>query len=619
MKKRALSLAMAAIMTLSLAACGGSSTSTTTAAAAAETTAAGGSGETQPAETVSTDAGEKDNVATTGTDLAALARSETTNPNAGQGLYPGTAKKGSITAEVTTMTQMNTILMTYNNEFSIARHGWDCLVKLNAKNEIVPAAAESWEKSDDGMKWTFHLRKGAKWVDSTGKEIGEVKASDFVFAWSELLNPDNAAEYYAFATIFKNAQKYYDYKSGASTEEVKLEDVGMKAVDDYTLEIELENYLPYLLQYLKFEVMSPICQSFYEQVGADKYGTSPENLAFNGPFYMTEWVTENRVTMAKNPTWWDADNVEVEELNFVKYSDTNTKYNAFLGGELDMMDVTGEQRATFESEGYKVTSYIGGYSYFAWVNNTDASDFRSANLRHAVSEALDRQQLIDTVFKNENEVPKCLTLGISGVKTETFADAVVAANGGEKLYPDHADPAKAKEYLDAALKDLGYTDPSQINITLMTSEGTQNELLSQVMQEQIRQNLGVEIKIEVLTITEWRARRNALQFDFCMGGWGPDYNDPLTDLELLESTNGNNHTGYSNADYDALIASTKEEKDAEKREQIFIDCEKKIQEDMPVIPVYWRHEDYVASEKLLGGFVRKPFQAYYFTYTDLAD
>ena len=139
------------------------------------------------------------------------------------------------------------------------------------------------------------------------------------------------------------------------------------------------------------------------------------------------------------------------------------------------------------------------------------------------------------------------------------------------------------------------------------------------MQEQIRQNLGVEIKIEVLTITEWRARRNALQFDFCMGGWGPDYNDPLTDLELLESTNGNNHTGYSNADYDALIASTKEEKDAEKREQIFIDCEKKIQEDMPVIPVYWRHEDYVASEKLLGGFVRKPFQAYYFTYTDLAD
>lgn len=601
-KKRILSLVMASVMVLSLAACGGKTAAPETTAAAGETTtAAAGSDETTAAET--------------GGDTAPATSSA--NPNAGKGMYPGTSKKGSISAEVTTISVMNPILMTYNNEFSVARHGWDCLVKLDENNNITPAAAESWETSEDGLTWTFHLRQGCKWVDSTGAEIGDVTANDFVFAWQELLNPDNAAEYYTFATVFKNAQKYYDYKSGASTEEVTLDEVGIKAVDDYTLQIELENNLPYFLQYVKFEVMSPIYQPFYEEVGADKYGTSPDTLAFNGPFYMTNWVTESSITMAKNPSWYNADAVSLEEINFVKYSDTNTKYNAFLGGELDIMDVTGEQRAAFEAEGYDVSSYVGGYSYFAWMNTTDTSDFRSVNLRHAVSEALDRKQLIDTVFKNDNEVPACLSLGISGVNTATFGEAVVADNGGQPLYQASANPDAAKEYLAKALEDLGYSDASQIKISLMTSEGTQNELLSQVIQEQVRQNLGIEISIEVLTITEWRARRNALEFDFCVGGWGPDYNDPMTDLDLMLSGNGNNHTGYSNPEYDALIESTKSELDPVAREKIFIQCEYKIAEDLPVIPIYWRHEDYVASEKMSGGYLRLPFQAYNLIYTTL--
>ena len=594
MKKRLLSLAIAMTMAFSLAGCGGGQGTTT------NTTAQG-----------SESAGD------TKTDSSTTAVSSE-NPNAGKGLYPGTSKSGSISAYVTTLSVMNPLLMTYSNEFTVARHIWDCLVKLDADNNIIGAAAETWEESEDGLKWTFHLRKGCKWVDSTGKEVADVTANDFVFAWSELLNPDNAAEYYQFATVFKNAQKYYDYASGASSEAVTLDEVGFKAVDDYTLEIELENYLPYFLQYLKFEVMSPIYQPFYEEVGADQYGTSPEMLLYNGPFYMTKWVTENSVSVAKNPTWRDADNVELSEIDFVKFTDTNTAYNAFLGGELDILDVTGEQRTAFESEGYDVSSYVGGYSYFAWVNTTDTSDFKSKNLRLAFSEALDRQQLIDTVFKNDNEVPQSMALGISGVNTPTFADAVVAANGGKGLYDAAANPEKAKEYLAAALTDLGYTDASQIKVNLMTSEGTQNELLSQVIQEQIRQNLGVDVQIEVLTITEWRSRRNQLEFDFCVGGWGPDYNDPMTDLELFTSGNGNNHTGYANPEYDALIESTKTETDAAAREQLFVKAEQMIKEDQMVIPIYWKHEDYVASEKLLSGYVRKPFQAYNLIYTKLA-
>lgn len=543
------------------------------------------------------------------------------NPNAGMGYYPGTAEKGAITVQITTMSKMNPILQTYSNEFSIDRHIFDNLVKLSPEdNSIVPAAAESWETSEDGLTWTFHLRPGMKWVTSTGEVVADVTAHDFVFGWSELLNPANAAEYYAFATVFKNAQAYYDYASGvAGAPEVTLDQVGFHAVDDLTLVCELENYLPYFLQYIKFEVMAPVYEPFYKEVGADKFGTSPDTLLYNGAFYMTDWVLENSITVAKNEAWWDAENVQLQKIIFQKYTDTNAQMNAFQGGELDVTDITGDQRAAFQAEGYQTINYPGGYSYFFWVNTTDTSDMRSLSLRKAISAAIDRRQIIDTVHKNDNKVSPCLTYGISGVNSESFSDAVLASNNGAGLYAEHADVELAKSFLPAALEELGYTDPSQIKVVLMTSEGTQNELLSQVVQEQVRKALGIELGIEVLTITESRARRNALEFDMFMGGWGPDYNDPMTDLELFTTTNGNNHTGYANPEYDALIESTKTELDAVKREQIFVQAEYIIQRDLPVIPVYWRYEDYVASEKMVEGFARKPFQALNLIYTKLAD
>ena len=155
--------------------------------------------------------------------VGAVAAAET-NPNAGLGYYPGTSEKGWISVECSTMSKMNPFLQTYSTEFSINRHIWDCLVKLSPEdNSIVPAAAESWESSEDGMNWTFHIRKGMKWVNSKGEVIGDVTANDFVFAWRQLLNPANAAEYYAFATVFKNGQAYYDYASGVDgAPEVKV-------------------------------------------------------------------------------------------------------------------------------------------------------------------------------------------------------------------------------------------------------------------------------------------------------------------------------------------------------------------------------------------------------------
>lgn len=243
---------------------------------------------------------------------------------------------------------------------------------------------------------------------------------------------------------------------------------------------------------------------------------------------------------------------------------------------------------------------------------------RSINLRKAISCALDRTQLIATVYKNQNSAPDCFSLGISSVDGGSFGDVVKAANGGP-LYNATADTAKAQEYLAKALEDLGYTDASQIDITLMTSEGTANELQSQVVQEQLRKNLGIEAKIEVMTIGEARARRNAKNYDMFAGGWGPDYNDPMTDLELWTSNNSNNHTGYASEAYDALIDSTKVETDPVAREALFVQAEQMLAEDMPIIPNYWRAEEYLTSEKIVDGALRLPFQYYNLIYTTLAD
>ena len=553
--------------------------------------------------------------------LAVSAMAEV-NPNTGLGLYTGTPAKGEISIGVESISKMNPILQTYGNEFSVDRHIYDNLVRMSHEdNATIPAAAESWEVSEDGLTWTFHIRPGQKWVNSKGEAVGDVTAHDFVFGWRELLSPKNAAEYGYYGESFKNGKAYRDYvnaedKSGLA--EVTLDDIGMHAVDDLTLVCELETYLPYFLDYVKFEVMAPIYEPFYNEVGAENYGTSPETLLFNGPFYMSEWVLENHITVTKNPYWREADQVELEKIHFVKYTEDDTRINAFMAGELDLCDLTGEQRKLIEADGYEILNYPSGYSQIFWANTTEKSDIRSKSLRKALSYAIDRQQIIDVVYQNSNYVSPCFTYGISGVAYPTFGEAVVAANGGEGLYSAHADVELAQSYLPAALEELGYTDVSEINVTLMTNDLTQIKRVSEVVQEQVRKALGIELKIEVLSNIECRARRKAKDYDLFYGSWGPDYNDPLTDLELFYSTVNNNHPGYNNPAYDAIIDATRTEMDAAAREQLFVQAESIIQEDQPVIPIFWQLNDYVVSDKIVDGFGRLPFQQLNFIYTRLS-
>ena len=521
----------------------------------------------------------------------------------------GTAQGGTLNIMLETEVQsLDPQVATDGTSFEVIADYTDGLMQMDADGAAVPAMAETYDISEDGKTYTFHLRD-AKW--SNGEAV---TAADFVFGWQRAVDPATASEYSYMLSDIGQVVNAAEIIAG----EKPVTDLGVTAVDDKTLEVQLNVPVSYFLSLMYFPTFYPVNEAFYNTC-ADTFGTSPETVLSNGAFVLTDYQpAATAFAMEKNPDYYDADKIALDGLAYQVIKDSQQALMSYQTGTLDITLLNGEQVDQVKDDP-EFTSVGAGYLWYISPNIDAVPDLANLNLRKAISAALDREQIIATVYKNDNEPSPCLAYGISGVNTETFGEAVVAANGGNPLYAPTADLDSAKEYLAKALEELGYKDASEVSLCLMTSEGTQNELLSQVVQEQLRKNLGLNVTIEVLTITEWRARRNSLDFDVCFGGWGPDYNDPMTDLDLMMSTNGNNHTGYADADYDALIESTKTERDAAAREQIFVQAEMKLAEDMPVIPVYWRHEDYAASEKLVEGYARKPFQAYNFIYTKLAD
>ena len=500
-------------------------------------------------------------------------------------------------------TGLNTLTSTYAIEFSLFKHMYENLVTLDDDDNTVPGAAESWDYDEDTLTYTFHLRKDGVWTNGD-----PVTAKDFEFAWSQALNPDVASDYAYFLYFIKNAEKYFNG-------EVTWDEVGVKVVDDYTLEVTMEQPTPYALFLFSFGTLAPINQRFYEAVGADLYSTEAQYFCTNGPFALTEWSHNDKIVMQKNDAWHGAADVEVEEIDWKIITDANAALSSFLAGDLDMVGLgTGELIKQATAAGATIQSYTDGTAFYIYFNNNDQY-LSNVNLRRALFNAIDEQKEIDTVWQNDNEPMTSFTApGVSAADGTPFAGKV-----GE-LYAPSRDQEKAKEYLATALSELGCTvDDLSAHLSIDCGDSPTAIAEASFYQEQWRQVLGIEVAVNSMITKQGSQNRKTGNYVMSVTGWGPDYNDPMTDLDLMMSTNGNNHTGYADADYDALIESTKTERDAAAREQIFVQAEMKLAEDMPVIPVYWRHEDYAASEKLVEGYARKPFQAYNFIYTKLAD
>lgn len=572
--KKVLALVLSAALVVSaFAGCGGNSSSSTTSTesiaaseSSAESTESTASGDSTPAAS-----GDATAIFTPKTVDAA----KTISLNAG--MEP---------------TGLNTLTSTYSIEFALFKHMYENLVTLDDDDNTAPGAAESWDYDEDTLTYTFHLRKDGVWTNGD-----PVTAKDFEFAWSQALNPDVASDYAYFLYFIKNAEKYFNG-------EVTWDEVGVKVVDDYTLEVTMEQPTPYALFLFSFGTLAPINQRFYEAVGADLYSTEAQYFCTNGPFALTEWSHNDKIVMQKNDAWHGAADVEVEEIDWKIITDANAALSSFLAGDLDMVGLgTGELIKQATAAGATIQSYTDGTSFYIYFNNNDQY-LSNVNLRRALFNAIDEQKEIDTVWQNDNEPMTSFTApGVSATDGTSFAGKV-----GE-LYAPSRDQEKAKEYLATALSELGCTvDDLSAHLSIDCGDSATSIAEASFYQEQWRQVLGIEVTVNSMITKQGSQNRKTGNYVMSITGWGPDYNDPNTFLDLWVTDGGNNQTGFSNERYDELIDLAAKETDLEKRESYFIECEQIIADQLPIGPAFWRAPSYACSDKIKGGMHRSTFQ-----------
>lgn len=508
--------------------------------------------------------------------------------------YPGTKEDNAITVNIVNEPpEMFTVTTTDTVSFSVIRHVIENLVMLDENDKVIPGVAKDWNVSDDGLVYTFNLRDNMKW--SNGEPV---TAHDFIFAWTALLTPDFAADYAYFGYIFKNGEAYNNGKAGK-------EELGFKAVSDYKLEVTLENPASYFLSTLAFGVFAPVNEKAYNEFGT-AYGTDANKMVYNGPFKMTSWEHESKIVLEKNPDFYDADKIKLDKITMVMINDTSASLNSFKVGDVDVVDINGEQSKEMKAENYPVLTFDDGSCFYLEYNLTDPQ-LANVNLRKALTYAIDKKIFVENVIMNNSKAATSFTPpAMNGLKKK-FNEEV-----GE-IVPVF-DAAKAKEYYEKALSELKL---DKIDLTMICDDTDRAKKFAEFIQEQLKVNLGLEIKVDSMPFKSRLERMSTKDFSLVFAGWGPDYNDPMTFLDMFETGNGNNHTSYSSAQYDDLLKKIRKELDPKTRFGYLVELEKLLIEDMPIGPIYWRAKDYLLSGKIKSGVVRTAFQDLNFRFVKL--
>jgi oligopeptide transport system substrate-binding protein len=460
-------------------------------------------------------------------------------------------------------------------ESNVLRDLFTGLTAQDAKANVIPGAAESWTVSPDGKTYTFKLRANGKWSDGT-----PVTADDFVYSWRRLLDQKTAAEY---------AYMLYPVMNGEAVNkgEKKPEDLGIKAVDDHTLEVTLNAPTPYFLEMLTHLSTYAVSRANVEKFGADF--VKPGNLVSNGAYTLAEFIPNDHIKLLKNPQFYDAGSVKIDVVNFFPTEDRSTAVKRFEAGELDSNDdLPTEQladlRAKFGDQVH-IGPYLGTYYY---VFKTDKAPWSDPKLRHAISMAIDRDFLAEKVWKN-TMIPaySFVPPGIGGYETKTLDYA-------DKSQIDREDDAKK------ILADLGYgpDKPLKMEIRYNTSENHKNSAVA--IQEQLKP-LGVEV---TLTNTDTKTHYGHLEqhgdFDVARAGWIADFKDPANFLDLCKTGTGNNYGLYSNKEYDDMMAKAASDADPADRMKTLSNAEGMAMRDLCVMPLLFYSFHNLVSSKLHG-------------------
>lgn len=515
---------------------------------------------------------------------------------AASGLYPGTADAEGITVNLASEPpEMNPLTTTDSTSMNVLRHIYQGMMYLDAEDNAVEGVAESYEVSEDGLTYTFKLKEGLTW--SNGEPV---TSADFVFGLRTFFTPETAGDYQStWATLIQGAE-------AAFKGEAPVEDIGIEAPDEYTVVYHLNTPAPYFLSVLAFPSFFPINEKGWNDCGGvDGYGTEADKMVTNGAYNITEWQHQDHITLTKNDSYWNAENeASIKSITFKMIDDINTALNGFMTGELDMIGLSGQQKTDLETEGAaKLGQYAdGGVWYFEY--NVTQPGLSNPKVRQALTMGIDIPSLMENIVKNDSQAatsftPDCVK-GADGV-TGSFHEKV-----GDLV--DHSsDFEAAKALLAEGLEEEGMT-VDELEISILTDTGDTAAKQCAFFQEQWKTNLGLtNVNVDQQEFQSRLDKMSNHDFSVVFAGWSPDYNDPNSYLDMWITGGGNNHTGWSNAEYDQYITDAANESDPMAREELLISAEKLLMEEQPVGPIYFRVRDYAMSDKL-DGVVRSAFQ-----------
>jgi oligopeptide transport system substrate-binding protein len=450
------------------------------------------------------------------------------------------------------------------------------LVRYDNKGGYMPGMAEKWDVSKDGKTYTFTMRKGVTWSNGD-----PVTAADFEFGTKRALDPKVASQYAYILYDIKNAEK-------ANTGEVGLDQVGVKA-DGNKVIYTLERPLPYFLSILCFPTALPCNEKFLASVG-DKYAAEASTLLYNGPYVIKEWKHSDKMIFAKNEKYWNKAKISLDTITGYMITDSNTAITMFYNKELDIIGVPGPRIAEVKGKGYNIGTYSDGSSWYLMFNTTDKT-LSNAKIRKALTYALDRASFVKNVIMNDSQPALSFVAPLIPGAKKTFREE--AGN-----YFKDNDPAAAKQMLAEGMKELGISTPPAFS--MLCDDTDRAKVIAAAVQDMVKKNLGVDFIIEPMPFKARIQKMTDKDFQMVFAGWGPDYNDPMTYIDMWITDGGNNNASYSSKAYDDLVAKAKAEPNAATRMKYLLDAEKVLMTDMPIGPVYYRFVSWTTQSNISG-------------------
>ncbi|MFC4620112.1 peptide ABC transporter substrate-binding protein [Camelliibacillus cellulosilyticus] len=455
-------------------------------------------------------------------------------------------------------------------------------------NKVKPdMAASEPEVSKDGKVYTFKIRDNAKWSDGS-----PVTAQDFVYAWQRAIDPKTASQYaYIFASAnIKNAEKIDDKNSDLYG---KVDQLGVKAIDDHTLQVTLEKPTPYFTSLMSFPTFQPLKKDFFEKQG-DKYAQEPDKMLYNGPFVLATWNHGSGWTLKKNPNYWDAKNITLDEVDYNIVKDTTTNVNLYKTNKIDLTGLSADYVNLYKDKP-DFHNVPGNCVFFLKLNVKKVPALKNVKVRQAIAESIDRENMVNVLLNNGSlpahyYVPKDFTKGPDG---KDFRD--VAPKG--YLLKGQKD---AKKLWAEAKKELGIKN---LNLEYVTTDNDLSGKMAEYIADQISKTLdGVKVTINKQPWNQYLKMDNNGDFDIGGGsGWCPDYQDPMTFLDYFTSTNSGDTGGWVDKHYDDLIkkANNLGNNPAE-RWKVMQEAEQYLVEQAPVVPTYQKGSAVVVKPYVKG-------------------